>query len=281
MKSFVDYKWLMENINKKNLIILDARAALGDPLKGLNSYKNGHIKGAQFVDLEETMTGKVSSHGGRHPFPNIEKFVEDMKKLGVCEESTVLVYDDGSLEMASRLWYLLKYIGKNNVFILEGGIYNWERNNGEITTLIPEVNKSDFLPLNLNSDMIVDVDYVKNAINNDNIAIVDARSNERYIGKVEPIDKIAGHIPSALNYPWTNLVQDKKIVSLDELEKFFKELHNYDEIIVHCGSGITAIVDILLMNEIGLKARLYAGSYSDWISYTGNVIIQNDVYITL
>lgn len=277
MKNFVDYKWLMENMDKDNLIILDARAGLKDPEEGLNAYKKGHIKGAQFVSLEEIMTGKVSTYGGRHPLPDLKEFTDHMMNLGVDDDSIVIIYDDGNIAMAGRLWWLLKYIGKEDVFILEGGISKWMDNNGEITTKVPKINRSNSLSLNINKRMNVDMEYVKNATNSSTIAIVDARAYERYIGEVEPLDKIAGHIPKALNYPWMDLVKDGEIISLERLRDKFKSLNEYDEVIVHCGSGITGTVNYILMDEIGLSPRLYSGGYSDWISYEDNPVVTKDI----
>src|SRR5699024_2972695 len=161
---------------------------------------------------------------------------------------------------------------KEDVFILEGGIKGWKDNNGQITTKIPKVEKSDSLNLKINKDMKIDMEHVKDIIDDDNSVIVDARSYERYIGEVEPMDKIPGHIPNAVNYPWTDLVKDGEILSIDKLKDKFKDLQDKDEVIVHCGSGITGIVNLLLMEEIGLRPKLYPGGYSDWISYDDNEI---------
>ncbi|OZV10889.1 sulfurtransferase [Tissierella sp. P1] len=273
MKNTVSQEWLINNILKDNLIILDVRAELDNPDYGIVEYKNGHIKGAQFVSVEDIMTGKVSTHGGRHPLPDMEKFIEDMKRLGINDDSTIVIYDDGDLAMAGRLWWLLKYSGKNNVYILEGGIKAWSNSGLEITAQIPENEESKSLSLNIDSSMKVDINYVKSAIDSDNIAIIDSRAAERYRGEVEPIDKIAGHIPNALNYPWMNLVVDGKIKSKEELIEYFKDLEKYEEIIVHCGSGITGTVNYIFMEEVGLKPKLYVGGYSDWVSYEDNIVI--------
>src|SRR5699024_6687459 len=221
MGNFVDYKWLMDNLKNDKLIILDARAGLQDPEEGIKAYNEGHIKRAQFVSLEEVMTGEISTHGGRHPLPNIENFTEDMKDLGMKDDSTVVIYDNGNIAMAGRLWWLLRYFGKEDVFILEGGIKGWKDNNGQITTKIPKVEKSDSLNLKINKDMKIDMEHVKDIIDDDNSVIVDARSYERYIGEVEPMDKIPGHIPNAVNYPWTDLVRDGEILSIDKLKDKF------------------------------------------------------------
>lgn len=275
MKNIISQEWLKDNIMKEDLIILDTRAELNDPNYGLNEYKKGHIKGAQFVPMEEITTGELREHGGRHPLPNMNEFIENMKSFGIKDDSTIIIYDDGDLAMAGRLWWILKYSGKHQVYILEGGIKSWVENGMEVTTEIPKVKKSDILTLNLEPSIEVDIDYVKKAIGNKDVAIIDSRAYERYIGEVEPLDKIPGHIPNALNYPWMNLVEDG-LKSKEELEEYFKTLKGYKEVIVHCGSGITGTVNLMFMEEVGLKPKFYVGGYSDWVSYEDNEVIKGD-----
>ncbi|MBU5425369.1 sulfurtransferase [Tissierella pigra] len=275
MKNIISQEWLKDNIMKEDLIILDTRAELNNPNYGLNEYKKGHIKGAQFVPMEEITTGELREHGGRHPLPNMNEFIENMKSFGIKDDSTIIIYDDGDLAMAGRLWWILKYSGKHQVYILEGGIKSWVENGMEVTTEIPKVKKSDILTLNLEPSIEVDIDYVKKAIGNKDVAIIDSRAYERYIGEVEPLDKIPGHIPNALNYPWMNLVEDG-LKSKEELEEYFKTLKGYKEVIVHCGSGITGTVNLMFMEEVGLKPKFYVGGYSDWVSYEDNEVIKGD-----
>ncbi len=274
MKNFVSQEWLLNNLSKDNLVILDARGGLNDPKYGFKEYQKYHIKGAQFVSLEKTMTGKLEIHGGRHPLPDMEDFIEAMKKLGIKDNSIITIYDDGDYAMAGRLWWLLKYSGKDNVFILEKGMKGWLNSNLKVTEEIVKPKESNSLSLNIDESMAVDMDYVKAATRLNKTAIVDSRAYERYSGQDEPLDKIPGHIPNALNFPWTNLVADGNMMSTEELKDYFEPLKRYDEIIVHCGSGITGTVNVLFMDEIGLDPKLYPGGYSDWISYDDNVVIK-------
>lgn len=275
MKNFVTQTWLLENSSNDELILLDARAELSDASAGFTQYKEGHIKNAHFVSMENTMTGEVAHHGGRHPLPDMEVFIDEMKKLGISDSSTIVIYDDGNLSMAGRLWWLLRYAGKNNVFLLEGGMKHWLENKLETTTNAPEPKQSTSLSLNLDKTMIADVTDVKKATASKDTAIVDSRAYERYAGQVEPLDKLPGHIPNALNYPWIDLVDEGNIIDNEEISEKFKPLQNYDEIIVHCGSGITGTVNVLFMEEAGLKPRLYPGGYSDWVSYDENEVIKD------
>jgi len=273
MKNIVSQEWLIGNLSNKDLIILDARAGLTDPDCGLKSYKEGHIEGAQFVSMEETMTGEIGIHGGRHPLPDMEIFVEDMKLLGIEDSSTIVIYDDGDLAMAGRLWWLLKYSGREKVYILEGGIKEWISSENKLTLETPNITRSNTLTLNINDLMNVNINYVKAATESGKVAIVDARARERYLGEVEPLDRIPGHIPSALNFPWMELVSDGKIMDKEKLIAHFKPLEKYEEIIVHCGSGITGTVNYIFLEEVGFKPRLYSGGYSDWVSYDDNKVV--------
>ena len=125
MKNIVSSNCLKANINNENLIVIDVRASLKD-------YGKGHIKGAQYVSLEDIAAGKLSTHGGRTPLPDLNEFIENMKNLGISDNNQVLIYDDGNLSRAGRLWWVLKYIGKKDIFILEGGIDKWIDSGGEI-----------------------------------------------------------------------------------------------------------------------------------------------------
>ncbi|MER2175459.1 MAG: sulfurtransferase [Carnobacterium sp.] len=275
MKNFVTQTWLLENCSNNDLILLDARAELNDPKAGYNQYKTGHIKRAQFVSLEDTMTGKVSEHGGRHPLPDMEVFIKEMKQLGISDSSTVIIYDNGDLAMAGRLWWLLRYAGKDKVFLLEGGIKHWVDNGLELTIVFPEPQASGDLRLNLNESMIAEHSEVKAAVDLDQTAIIDSRAYERYSGQVEPLDKLPGHIPSALNYPWMDLVDEGTIIDNKNINEKFKSLEEYEDIIVHCGSGITGTVNVLFMEEAGLEPRLYLGGYSDWVSYENSQVVKD------
>ena len=270
MRNIKTQQWLIDNIDNDNLVILDARAHLNDSSYGYESYKESHIPGALFVSLKETMSGPVKEHGGRHPLPNMEKFNEDMRLLGIRDSSNIVVYDDGTLEMASRLWWLLKYSGRENVFILEGGFSEWTKSNCKTTNKNVTPIPSNSLSLNIKDGMLVIMEEVREAVTSDNTAIIDSRAYERYIGEVEPLDSRAGHIPSALNYPWTQLNSSMSI------EEHYKDLKDYDDIIVYCGPGITGSVNYLFMEEAGLKPKLYSGSYSDWVSYDDNPVNKKD-----
>ena len=274
MKNFVSKEWLKDKMSMENLVILDARADILDSEYGLREYKKSHIPGAQFVSLDKTLKGDIKEHGGRHPFPDMDAFIEDMRELGIGDDSIVVVYDDGDLDVSGRLWFLLKYAGKDDVFILSGGFKEWKDNNYETTVEVREPEKQGNLSLKLDDSLVVQMEDVREALNDDHTVIVDSRSYERYAGEVEPLDKIPGHIPGAVNSPWMNLVEDGHLKKDEDLEEIFKDIKKHDKIIVHCGSGVTGTVNLLAMEKIGLKPLFYPGGYSDWISYDENEVRQ-------
>lgn len=275
MKNLVSAKWLKENLNNKDLVIVDCRFDLMNKEYGKDEYEKLHIKGAQRLDIERDLSANIKNHGGRHPLPDIEQLKSTFESIGISNDSIVISYDEGDLAGASRLWWILKYLGHDNVYVLDGGINLFKKIGGEVTTQVIQAKKSEFL-LNIKDNMKVDMEYVKRLINKQNIALVDSREYKRYTGEFEPVDIKAGHIPGALNYFWMDILKQEEdlmmIKSKQDLENHFKYLKSYDEVIVYCGSGITACPNSLALSEVGIKHKLYAGSFSDWISYEENPV---------
>lgn len=275
MTNIVSVNWLKENLNNQNVVVVDCRFDLMDKEYGKRNYEKEHIKGAVRVDLEKELSSEVREHGGRHPLPKIEELKETFENIGISNESIVVAYDEGDLAGPARLWWILKYLGHKEVYVLNGGIEAFKSVGGEVTSDVEPIEKSEF-KVNVNKDMIVDMGYVKYRIDNERVAIVDSRENKRYIGEFEPVDKRAGHIPGALNYFWMDILDKAEdgftIKSQDKLKELFSKLNNYDEVIVYCGSGVTACPNSLALTEAGVKHKLYAGSYSDWISYEENSV---------
>lgn len=266
-------------IKEKQAVVIDCRYDMKDPAFGPRAYGEGHLPGAFYIDLEEDMTAALSIHGGRHPLPDLQVFTETIGSFGITGASSVLIYDDGSLTMASRLWMMLRLIGLKDVFILKGGFETLQAEGFTLTQEVPKRTSSQ-LKLHLNDHLICDKDDVISAQEDRAAVIVDSRAPERYQGLEEPFDRIAGHIPGAVNYFWQDLFEGGVLKDYGKIEAHFLEMNNYDEIIVHCGSGITGCVNVLLMAEVGIDAKLYLGSYSDWISYPDHeVIIKNDEHI--
>ena len=275
MSNFISAKWLKENLNNDKLVIVDCRFSLMDKDYGKKSYEKCHIKGAVRVDIETELSAPVTKHGGRHPLPDINDLKCTFEKIGISNDSIVIAYDDGDLAGCSRLWWILKYLGHDKVYVLNGGINIFKEIGGDVTSEENVSTKGNF-KVNLNEDMRVDMEYVRERINNENVALVDCREYKRYIGEFEPVDKKAGHIPNALNYFWMDILNKNEerltIKSEEVLKDYFKELNNYDEVIIYCGSGITASPVSLALNEIKIPHKFYTGSFSDWISYEENQV---------
>lgn len=275
MSNIVNAKWLKENLNNDKLVIVDCRFSLMDKEYGKRSYDESHIEGAVRVDIETELSAPVKEHGGRHPLPSSEELKTTFENIGINNDSIVVAYDEGDLAGPARLWWILKYLGHNEVYVLNGGIKAFEEIGGKTTSESTSVKKGKF-ELNVNENMRVAMEYVRERLHKDNVVIVDCRENGRYNGEFEPVDKKAGHIPSALNYFWMNILdkQDDRLTMKKEedLKKYFNKLNNYDEVIIYCGSGITASPVSLALTEANIDHKLYAGSFSDWISYEENKV---------
>lgn len=275
MINIVDAHWLKENLDNENLVLIDCRFSLMDKNYGKNSFNKRHIKGAVRVDIETELSGPVTKHGGRHPLPNIESLKDTFENIGINNDSIVVAYDDGDLAGASRLWWILKYLGHDKAYVLNGGINLFESVCGPVTNEIILPKKSNF-NISLKEDMVVDMEYVKERLHDKNIALIDCREYRRYTGEFEPIDIKAGHIPNAINFFWKNILNEKygnnEIKSIDDLKLSFKEFDKYDEIIIYCGSGITASPVSLVLNELNIPHKFYLGGFSDWISYKENLV---------
>lgn len=275
MNNIVSPLWLKDNLNNKKIVIVDTRFNLMDKEYGKRSYESSHIKGAVRVDIETQLSSEVKKHGGRHPLPSIKELKKTFENIGISNDSIVVAYDEGDLSGPARLWWILKYLGHEKVYVLDGGINEFIKIGGEVSDEVPSITKGN-LNININESMKVDMEYVRNSINKDNIAIIDSRENVRYIGEFEPVDKKCGHIPSALNFFWMDILDQNEgkitLKNKSDLERHFEKLKKFDEVIVYCGSGITACPNSLALNEVGINNKVYTGSFSDWISYDDNKV---------
>ncbi|MBF2066820.1 MAG: sulfurtransferase [Calothrix sp. C42_A2020_038] len=267
----VSAEWLFEHIDDSELIIVDCRFSLNDSQLGKRQYQQSHIPNAHYLDLNQDLSSPVSEHGGRHPLPNLYDLSTKLSKIGVNRQTLVVAYDDSRLAYAARLWWLLRYIGHERVAVLDGGFSGWLSFGYPLTD---EVKQSDFKSQNLifspqvQSQMVVDITEVKNRKDLPGVVLVDSREEERYLGIREPIDKIAGHIKGAVNYPWQSVTNSSGyLLSIEDQQQRWQEFADCKEIIVYCGSGVTACVNLLSLELAGYKGKLYPGSWSDWISY--------------
>ncbi|MBY6035920.1 sulfurtransferase [Fictibacillus nanhaiensis] len=276
MSNLVSPEWVNTKLNDDHVVILDCRFSLADPAKGYEQYKQDHITGAYYADLEKHLSGPVLSHGGRHPLPSVNILSQFLSRCGVDSEKIIVAYDDQSGAFASRLWWLLKYLGHDQVFVMQGGYTHYKEKGYATSSKMPKERDAEFIP-NVNDQMVAFKDSVMSVMNQVKTEIIDAREPIRYKGIKEPIDHKAGHIPTAINIPWeSHFVSPGWWKEKNELEKMYKDLMNHSHHIVYCGSGVTACVNVLAMHELGMKKTvLYAGSWSDWISHKEHEIETN------
>ena len=250
---------LLARIDDPDLRLADVRWWLSDPAKGRRDYDTGHIPEAVFVDLD---TDLVASEGpGRHPLPEPAAFLRRMEALGFDAASHIVAYDDAGGTVAARLWWMLDDLGHPRVQELDGGIQAWLAAGGSLTTTVPAPVRGR---LDLRERWSRTIDRAALITRLGNVTIVDARAPERYRGDIEPIDPVAGHIPTALSLPTGgNLDGDGRLLPAAELRTRFESLG--DEVVVACGSGVNACHNALAMRVAGLPdPLLYPGSYSDW-----------------
>ncbi|MCD8511420.1 MAG: sulfurtransferase [Bacillus sp. (in: Bacteria)] len=273
-KYIVSSEWLKERLHDPDIYIADCRFQLGSPNKGIESYKEEHLPKAVHFDLEQELSGEKQRHGGRHPLPTMENFVHTLRQKGISNEKKVVIYDDQGGAMASRLWWMLRYVGHVQVFILNEGFSHWKEKGYPTTNKAISPQLAAFTP-RLRKEMKIEGETLKKKLHSKEILLMDSRSKERYTGEQETIDPIAGHIPSAVNEDWQNrLSNDGRWLSkLEQDERLSKYIVMKDkELIVYCGSGVTACVNVLALEEMGLQPKLYVGSWSDWISYPDHPI---------
>lgn len=274
MQYQVDLNWLKDHLGDRNVRIIDCSYKLGDPEAGRTQYENGHIPGAVYFDLEKDLSGTVETHGGRHPLPNPGQLKNKLEESGISNDTILIAYDSKEGAYASRFWWMLKYLGHENVYILNGGFEDWKKAEFPVEQVIPKFEKAVFT-ITENKDMLASYQEVKEiALNgNQDTVLIDSREQRRYLGIEEPIDRVAGHIPTAINKPWMEGLENGFFKHKSEQENRFADIAKDTPIIVYCGSGVTATPNYIALKEAGYSnVRLYPGSYSDWVSYEENPV---------
>jgi thiosulfate/3-mercaptopyruvate sulfurtransferase len=262
----------LEN-KQHNTTIIDVRFQLNDPDAGRKAYLKSHLPGAVYLDLNKDLSSKKAKHGGNHPLPDGEMFAKKIGHLGIDHDSTVVIYDESNDMFAARLWWLLNYMGLEKVYILDGGYDQWIKAGNEVTDEVPRLEVKAFTPV-YREDQIADMEEVKEKVANQTAILIDSRAKDRYLGKTEPMYAKAGHIPGAKNYFWQDVLnKDGLWKKEDALASHFASLPKDQEIIVSCGSGVSACPNVLALKTAGYEnVKLYPGSYSDWISYEENKV---------
>jgi thiosulfate/3-mercaptopyruvate sulfurtransferase len=254
-------------------LIADVRWNLGGP-PGKPDFEANHIPGAVWVDLETQLAGPPGV-GGRHPLPTVGIFEQAMRDIGVCQDSLVVAYDAANSQAAARLWWLLTDAGHHPVKVLDGGFAAW-RTAGLPTVSGPGVPtaRGDFIAHPGQRTQLAAAEISARLGTSHAPTVIDVRTAERYSGEKEPIDPVAGHIPGAINLPWVaNVHADGRFRPPAEIAKWYAKAGDREDVVLYCGSGITATHSLLALESAGLRpAALYPGSWSDWISDPGRPI---------
>ncbi len=261
---------LSKHLHDPAWIIFDCRHDLFDLSKGERQYREGHIPGAHFVNIDTDLSGEKTGRNGRHPLPSPAAFTAFLARHGVSNTSTIVTYDDVGGQFASRLWWMARWIGFSKAVLLDGGIPKWIADGHPLSAEVPAPVPA---PLRGRADplMLWNAADVLAHIGDTNFPLIDARAAERYRGEIEPIDPVAGHIPGAANrFYKSNLNADLTFRPADEIRSEFAVLthHKPAENVVHyCGSGVTACANLFAMEYAGLSgSKLFAGSWSEWVS---------------
>lgn len=245
------------------MTLLDIRWQLGRS-DGYEQYRDGHIPGAIYVDLDAQLAAPAGPQG-RHPLPPLELFAQAMGPAGVSMEIPVICYDDLSLLSAARCWWLLRHTGHRAAYLLDGALAGWKRIGGVVTNELPHPSPTTYIPQTPRDELITIENVAQFAKEN---CLLDARATDRYRGEPTSIDPVKGHIPGALSAPTMgNLNEDGTFLSPDQLRERFASLGISPKtaVGVYCGSGVTAAHQIFALEQAGISADLYPGSWSEWI----------------
>ncbi len=272
---FITCGELHARLGDPSLRILDVRWELGRT-DGRESYENAHIPGAQYVDLDTELAVHASPERGRHPLPDTADFEQSVRRWGIDDDSTVVVYDAVGGTSAARLWWMLKDAGIEQVRILDGGVKAWSTHYGTVQG--NETAEPSTIDLSSGHMSTITIDQAANWAEEG--ILIDARAHQRYLGEVEPVDPRAGHIPGALNVPtFSHLSESGELKPTEELLATFEEAGVIDStsltgldnlpaldvpVAVYCGSGVTASHEIAVLASLGIEAALFPGSWSQW-----------------
>ena len=255
--------------NDENVAILDCRHDLGRPQWSDEAYAAGHIPGAVQAHLDRDLSAPIGPQTGRHPLPDVAKLAETLGRWGVDANVQVIAYDQGNGAYGARAWWLLRWLGHENVAVLDGGFAAWQEAALPVSREPANRKPRTFTP-RLEDGAFVTAAQVQQALAHQSIALIDARGADRFAGENETIDPVAGHVPGALNRPFgKNLDARSRFLPADELRRQWTQVLGTRppaEVVAMCGSGVTACHNLLALELAGLPgAKLYAGSWSEWI----------------
>lgn len=270
-RTIIDPASLAGHLDDPGWVVFDVRFDLADPAAGRRDYELGHIPGALFADVNTNLAAPPGEGRGRHPLPDAESLARWLGDCGVGPDSQVVAYDASTGTWAARLWWLLRYLGHDDVAVLDGGLARWRAEGLPVETGTPVPRPATSFVGVPRPEMVASADDVLEAVRRRDRIIVDSRAPDRFRGENETIDPVAGRIPGAANrFFGLNATPDGRLRSPEELRADFEPLignASPDRAIVYCGSGLTACANLLALEHAGLSGgKLYPGSWSEWCS---------------
>lgn len=265
--TLIDTATLASLTGQPRVLVADCRFDLKDTSAGERAYETAHIPGAIYVHLDRDLSAAKTGTNGRHPLPRPDAFAATLGRLGLRHDMQVVAYDQDSGIYASRLWWMLRWVGHDAVAVLDGGYARWVTEGRPTTSERAPLSPSSFVA-SPRPEMLASLDDVSQ-LTGQGYQLVDARAPERYRGEIEPLDRVPGHIPGALNHFFqSNLTDEGTFRTAGELAERFRTTLGatpVERTICYCGSGVTACHDLLALEHAGLHgAKLYAGSWSEW-----------------
>lgn len=265
----VDAAGLAALLDSPGLIVVDCRFDLADPAQGLREYESGHVPGAVFASMDQDLAAPRGPRSGRHPLPSPAAFAHLLGRWGFTPDSHVIAYDQASGAGAARLWWMLRARGHARVQVLDGGWQAWLAQGGPVSRSAPAIAPTQVSPREYAG--VLDAAQVGEGLARQQIVLVDARAPERFAGRSETIDPVAGHVPGAANHPYThNLDSTQHWLAPAGLRQRWAPLVQKAAnrpMVMMCGSGVTACHNLLALELAGhADTRLYAGSWSEWIT---------------
>ena len=255
-------------VGRPDVVVVDCRFSLLNPGAGELAYQQGHVPGAVYAHLDRDLSDHRKHGQGRHPWPDAADFTARLGQWGISPTHQVVAYDDGDGAYAARLWFLLRMLGHEKVAVLDGGWSRWTSLGLPVDTRIPAPAPQRYVA-QFDQSRLLDAAQVQARLDAGDL-LIDARGAERFRGEVEPMDKVAGHVPGARNRPYASNLVDQRFKKPVQLAEEFRELmgdHPAENTIVMCGSGVTACHHLLAMERAGIKGtKLFTGSWSGWIA---------------
>ena len=274
--TIISSKDLSNIMYEKNVIIFDCRFNLMNKTEGYENYLESHIENSHYINLESDLSSPVTKHSGRHPLKEVLGFSNILNSHGVNNNTQIIVYDHSNSAMCARFWWMLRLVGIKNCAVLDGGYSSWILNRYAVSSDTSLALERQNIKYSYKSDLLITTEALKIKLKSNLVYLLDARDEERYLGVSEPIDKMAGHIPGAINMPFKNNLDSLgHFKSESELFEMFKEFRNDSskDIVNMCGSGVTACHNFLALEHSGIReSKIYVGSWSAWVSHEDAII---------